>query len=156
MATHQDNCGICKKLDACREGTHPGLIAELDTGFAVLGDSQFFEGYSLLLCKTPATELEELPPDVRMRFLQEMSQLAAAVASVVQPHKLNYEALGNIVHHLHWHVFPRRLSDPDPLAPVWGQMPQGEAADDYKLDAIKHERLKLQIADSLRKIRTAE
>jgi diadenosine tetraphosphate (Ap4A) HIT family hydrolase len=119
---HQDRCEICDRLAQCRDGTHPGLIAELDTGFAVLGDSQQFRGYSLLLCKTPATELHELPHPTRLRYLEEMSQLAEAVARAVQPHKLNYECLGNVVHHLHFHVFPRRADEPQSTLPVWVQM----------------------------------
>jgi diadenosine tetraphosphate (Ap4A) HIT family hydrolase len=134
MATHQDNCEICRRLSDAREGRHPGLIAELDTGYAVLGDSQFFRGYSLLLCKTPATELHELPKPTRLRYLEEMAHLAEAVARVTACHKLNYECLGNQVHHLHFHVFPRRLIDPRPAMPVWGQMPQGDAAQPYQLD----------------------
>ncbi len=122
MATHQPNCEICSRLADCRQGRHPALIAELDTGYAVLGDSQQFAGYCVLLCKTPATELDELDPRTRLRFLEEMSQLAAAVRAAVKPHKLNYECLGNLVHHLHFHIFPRRLTDADPKAPVWGQM----------------------------------
>jgi diadenosine tetraphosphate (Ap4A) HIT family hydrolase len=122
MAMHQANCEICKRIAECREGRHPGLIAELDTGFAVLGDSQHFLGYAILLCKTPATELDELDDATRARYLEEMAQLAAAVRRVVQPHKLNYECLGNHVHHLHFHIFPRQLADADPKAPVWGQM----------------------------------
>jgi diadenosine tetraphosphate (Ap4A) HIT family hydrolase len=134
MATHQTNCDICNRLAAIREGKHPAhgitVIAELDTGFAVMGDSQFFRGYSLLLCKSPATELDELPHAIRLRFLEEMSQLAEAVRNATGAFKLNYESLGNLVHHLHWHVFPRRESDPDPKAPVWGQMPKlGSDAD---------------------------
>lgn len=132
MATHQDNCEICARIGDAREGRHPGVIAELDTGYAVLGDSQFFRGYSVLLCKTPATELHELPAKVRLRYLEEMAQLAEAVARVTRAHKLNYECLGNMVHHLHFHVFPRRLTDPDPKAPVWGQTPADPAP--YKLD----------------------
>jgi len=122
MATHQPNCDICSRIAECREGSHPGLIAELDTGFAVLGDSQQFRGYSLLLCKTPATELDDLDPRTRLRFLEEMSQLAQAVRAATNPHKLNYECLGNLVHHLHFHIFPRQLTDADPKSPVWGQM----------------------------------
>ena len=60
MADHQSECPICTQIEQCRAGSHPGLIAELDTGFAVLGPSQYWRGYSLLLCKTPATELYEL------------------------------------------------------------------------------------------------
>jgi len=137
MATHQDNCEICRRIDDARKGRHPGLIAELDTGFAVLGDSQFFRGYSVLLSKAPATELHELPPATRTRYLEETAQLAEAVARATHCHKLNYECLGNQVHHLHFHVFPRRLTDPDPKAPVWGQMPTGDAARQCSLDPAR-------------------
>lgn len=128
MAKHQDNCEICRKIGEAREGRHAGLIAELDTGYAMLGDSQFFEGYSLLLCKTPATELHELPKAVRLRYLEEMAQLAEAVALTTGCDELNYECLGNQVHHLHFHVFPRRRTGRRTRRLPWGQVPQGDAA----------------------------
>lgn len=124
MATHQPNCEICDAIAMCKQGTHAGLIAELDTGFAVLGSSQQFRGYSVLLCKTPATELHELSHATRMRYLEEMVQLAEAVAKATSAHKLNYECLGNMVHHLHFHVFPRQTNEPNPKLPVWVQQHQ--------------------------------
>ncbi len=153
MATHQDPCELCAKLRTCRDGTHPGLIAELDTGFAVLGDSQFFLGYSLHIAKDPVTELHELPRVRRVRLLEEVAQLAEAVAIVTKPHKLNYEALGNMVHHMHWHIFPRRLTDPDPKAPVWGQMPQGDMANRHLFNANTHEELLIALRTTLMQIR---
>jgi diadenosine tetraphosphate (Ap4A) HIT family hydrolase len=155
MATHQANCEICTRIAECREGRHPGLIAELDTGFAVLGDSQQFRGYAILLCKTPATELDELDDATRARYLEEMSQLAAAVRRVVKPHKLNYECLGNLVHHLHFHVFPRQLTDADPKAPVWGQMHKPESAEARatKLDPSRDRELIESIRHELQTIR---
>ncbi len=155
MAQHQDNCEICRRTRDAREGSHAGLIAELDTGYAVLGDSQFFRGYSVLLCKTPATELDELPKATRLRYLEEMSQLAEAVRRATTPHKLNYECLGNVVHHLHFHVFPRRLTDPDPKAPVWGQMPTGDEVAKYKLDPARDRELKETIRRELKAVRAA-
>lgn len=154
MAIHQNHCELCIKVQSCRDGTHPGLIAELDTGFAVLGDSQFFLGYSLLIAKDPVTELHELPRPRRQRLLEEVSQLAEAVAIVTKPHKLNYEALGNMVHHMHWHIFPRRLTDPDPKAPVWGQMPQGSAAEPYRFNPSTHNETKTRIQAELARIRS--
>lgn len=155
MATHQANCEICRRIDECRSGRHPGLIAELDTGFAVLGDSQQFRGYSLLLCKSPATELDELPPSTRLRYLEEMGQLAEAVRRVVRPHKLNYECLGNQVHHLHFHIFARQLSDALPTMPVWGQMhpPESPEAARARFDPARDARLLDEIRQELAAIR---
>ncbi|XVJ58741.1 MAG: HIT family protein [Tepidisphaera sp.] len=155
MAKHQDNCEICKRIGEAREGRHAGLIAELDTGYAVLGDSQFFRGYSVLLCKTPATELFELPRETRARYLEEVSQLAEAVAKATGCHKINYECLGNQVHHLHFHVFPRRETDPQPLMPVWGQMPAGSDAEKYKFEPSRDGAMKESIAKELRNIRAS-
>lgn len=158
MASHQDNCEICRRLEECRSGRHAGLIAELDTGFAVLGDSQQFLGYAVLLCKTPATELGELPRAVRLRYLEEMSQLAEAVRRATSPHKLNYECLGNQVHHLHFHVFPRRLSDADAKAPVWGQMHAAGSAEARAcaLDPAAHGGLLRRLRAALAEVRAEE
>jgi diadenosine tetraphosphate (Ap4A) HIT family hydrolase len=138
MAQHQAKCEICNKIAQCQVGTHPGFIAEMESGYAVLGDSQYFRGYSLLLCKTPATELDELSPEMRLKYLEEMALLAQAVRAVVQPYKLNYECLGNQVHHLHWHVFPRQLDEPHVLKPVWACMPSPAETEQYKLDPERH------------------
>jgi len=60
-----------------------------------------------------------LPADVRRAYLDEMCLLARAIEMSCRPHKLNYELLGNQVRHLHWHLFPRYLDDPDRLRAVW-------------------------------------
>ena len=152
MAGHQEKCEICERIAQCRGGAHPGLIAETETGYAVLGDSQYFRGYSLLLCKTPATELHELPPEVRDRYLREMATLAEAVHNVVRPHKLNYECLGNQAHHLHWHVFPRTLDEPEPLKPVWVAMPPPEEAGRYALDPERDAPLIAALREELKRL----
>lgn len=131
MAQHQEDCEICHRLAQCASGENPGLIAEMETGYAVLGDSQYFRGYSLLLCKTPATELDELAPDVRLKYLEEMALLAQSIRTVVKPHKLNYECLGNAVHHLHWHIFPRYLDDEHLTGPVWAHDAAKKAQPQY-------------------------
>jgi len=98
---------------------NPYLTAELETGYAVLGDNQQIPGYTIFLSKTCAPELHELPPSVRSRFLEEMALVAEAVFRAFAPQKLNHELLGNSVSHLHWHLFPRYADDPNPTWPVW-------------------------------------
>jgi diadenosine tetraphosphate (Ap4A) HIT family hydrolase len=137
MAKHPEPCEICTRLDDIRQGKHPGFLAELPTGIAVLGDSQYFRGYTLFLCKDPAPDLEDLPAARRFEFLREMALVSAAVSKVLKPHKMNVESLGNMVPHLHFHLFPRQLSEKEPLKPVWLCMPQGDEAAEYALDAAR-------------------
>ena len=111
-------CEICQRI-ARFTPDNPYLIAELDTGYAVLGENQHYRGYTVFLARQCAPELHHLAPDIRTRFLSEMADVAEAVFRAVEPRKLNYELLGNSVAHLHWHIFPRYASDPNPRWPVW-------------------------------------
>ncbi len=149
MAQHPLDCEICTRIADIKAGKHVGFIAELPTGYAVLGDSQFFRGYTLFLCKTPAPDLENLPRDLRFEFLREMALVSEAVANVLQPHKMNVESLGNMVPHLHFHLFPRFLEENEPFKPVWLCAPQGEEAEQYALDAAREADL---IADLRREL----
>ena len=119
MAYHPAPCDICARIEAIQLGDTAPLIHELPTGFFVLGDSQQFPGYALLLCKTPIADLEELPWDARLAFLRDLALCSQAVFDVVRPHKMNVESLGNVVPHLHFHLFPRQLSEAAPTKPVW-------------------------------------
>lgn len=114
-----DSCLICDRIAMIVSGTNPYFVAELETGYVVIGDEQFFRGYTLFLCKEHVHELHELNPDFRARFLVEMAQVSEAVYRAFKPKKLNYELLGNSDPHLHWHLFPRHKNDPRPLGPIW-------------------------------------
>ena len=111
-------CEICQRI-AQFTPDNPYLIAELDTGYAVLGENQHYRGYTIFLARQCAPELHHLAPDIRTRFLSEMADVAEAVFRAFEPRKLNYELLGNSVAHLHWHIFPRYSGDPNPRWPVW-------------------------------------
>lgn len=137
MAQHPPDCDICRRIQTIENGTTTNFIAELSTGYAVLGDSQFFRGYTLFLCKHPAPDLEDLPPEIRFQFLREMALVSEAVSKVMKPHKMNVESLGNMVPHLHFHLFPRYLSENEPTKPAWLIMPQEDEAEKYAFDAAR-------------------
>ncbi|WP_243633423.1 hypothetical protein [Paenibacillus xerothermodurans] len=72
----------------------------------------------------------------------EMSIVSEAVYNAFKPNKLNYELLGNGDSHMHWHIFPRRLSEPTPNYPVWWTPREMMYSDDVKpndeaLDGMK-------------------
>jgi diadenosine tetraphosphate (Ap4A) HIT family hydrolase len=132
--TPDPNCPFCKKL-AIADGWPAGdVVWRFPHSVAVLGQWQFYTGYCVLVACQHATELSQLGP-ARAAYLDEMARLAAAIEACFRPHKLNYELLGNQVPHLHWHLFPRYIADPDHGRPVWFTL------EDAEPDAIELRRL---------------
>jgi len=112
------DCLICERISMIKDGTEPHFVAELETGYVVIGDYQFFKGYTLFLCKEHKTELHFLNENFKIKFLTEMSKVSEAVYNAFKPDKLNYEMLGNDDSHMHWHIFPRRENDAPTKGPV--------------------------------------
>ena len=112
---------IHERNELSRQERNPALICQMPSGWAVLGDNQFLEGYSLLLADPVVSDLNELDRAGRQRFLLDMSLLGEAVSSCTRACRINYEILGNSQPALHAHVFPRFLEEAEELrgGPVW-------------------------------------
>lgn len=145
-------CLACERIDLIKEGKNPYFVHELETGYVVLGDYQFFNGYSLLVCKKHVSELHELEPAYRKQFLWEMSQVAEAVYNAFKPIKLNYELLGNEVRHMHWHIFPRYRDDPLSQGPVWSIAREIRNSDAAKVSGEVLEDMKGKLKASLEEV----
>jgi diadenosine tetraphosphate (Ap4A) HIT family hydrolase len=152
MAHHQNPCEICDRIAKIQRGEDPLFVDELPTGYVVLGDNQYFRGYTLFLCKHPAPDLEDLPREVRARFVDEMMLVSEVVSKVVKPHKMNLESLGNVVPHLHWHLFPRQVMETDPLKPVWLVQPSEADALEWAFDPERDGELIIQLRRELAKV----
>jgi len=63
-----EDCLICHRIELIKQNKNPYFIKELETSYAVLGDSQFYQGYSLLLCKEHKTELHQLDRALKKNF----------------------------------------------------------------------------------------
>jgi diadenosine tetraphosphate (Ap4A) HIT family hydrolase len=112
-------CGICALIERCRAGGFADFVAELAHSFVILGDAQFYRGYCVLLAKRHASELHLMPPQDAAALFDETVAVGRAIALATRPLKLNYECLGNLEPHVHWHVFPRFATDAMRAAPVW-------------------------------------
>jgi diadenosine tetraphosphate (Ap4A) HIT family hydrolase len=124
---------------ACR-GDWPAAadwIADLGRSRVYLHADQFFPGWTVLVWTGHVTELFDLSREERARMIEEVSGVAAAVAAVFQPVKVNYGLLGNQLPHLHWHVIPRLADDPAPREAAWGVPHQPVSLD----AAARHERI---------------
>ena len=96
-------------------------IIELEHCFVQLNRDQYFPGYTFVFTREHVTELFHLDRKVRQGVVEEVNQVAAALAQVYQPTKMNYELLGNMVPHMHWHLVPRFTDDPLWPRPIWSE-----------------------------------
>jgi diadenosine tetraphosphate (Ap4A) HIT family hydrolase len=131
------------------------VMGELASGWAVIGDSQFLPGYSLLVSRhREAQKLSDLTREQRIQFLSDLDLLATAVERACEQkdpslRRVNIEILGNNDHYVHAHVFPRyEWEGPRATDPVWLY---GEDHWAHDLHAYKpgHEPLRAAIAETL-------
>ena len=125
---------IHRMVEACRAGTHAPLIARMRSGWAVMGNSQFLRGYSLLLPDPVVAHLNVMPASARGQFLADMANLGDAVLAATNALRINYSMFGNVEPALHAHVIPRFTDEPEsmrtahPWAYDWNAAPQFDAA----------------------------
>jgi diadenosine tetraphosphate (Ap4A) HIT family hydrolase len=96
-------------------------IAEFASCYVVLNRDQFFPGYCFVFAKAHVTELFHLDVATRQEIIEEVNCVAAALSCVFNPTKINYELLGNMVPHMHWHLVPRFSADPLWPKPIWSE-----------------------------------
>lgn len=114
-----NNCLVCERIEMIKNNDNKYFVKEMETGYVVIGDYQFFKGYTLFLFKEHVMELHLIESDLRKKFMYEMSVVGEAVFKAFNADKMNYELLGNGDVHLHWHIFPRVEGDGDVKGPVW-------------------------------------
>jgi diadenosine tetraphosphate (Ap4A) HIT family hydrolase len=143
-------CPLCEAERLLRAGGHAWAVADLSETFAVLGENQGCPGWCVLILKGHVEHLAELTRERQLRVFDDVSRVAAAVRAVFPssgagggPPRINYECLGNLVAHVHWHVIPRHADDPEPTRPVWGRTPD-------RLRGTLSERERVELARRLR------
>ena len=114
-----DGCELCAIQARVENADDEWAVARLRTGYVALNALQDYRGYTFFSAKSCVREVFELEADERALHLHEMAEVAHAVDRAFQPVKINLEALGNTVPHLHWHIVPRHADDPRLFAPIW-------------------------------------
>lgn len=112
-----NTCPMCRRWDDDSDLR----VVELEHSFVVLNRDQYFPGYTLLFTRQHVTELFHLDRAVRSGLMEEVSRVAEALFTVFRPDKINYELLGNMVPHIHWHLVPRHASEPLWPRPIWSE-----------------------------------
>ncbi len=116
------HCPLCERTELCKKDSYPYLIHEFKHSYFVLGEHQFFQGYSLILSKHHHKEMTDLPIETSKELFEEMMIAHKALENTFNPDKMNMCSLGNVVPHIHWHFFPRYKSDSEFKNPPWLRM----------------------------------
>lgn len=146
------------RVELALRGENPLVMARMRAGFAVIGDTQFLPGYSLLLTDDPSVDhLTDLEWPRRKDFLFDLSLLGEAVERACRPSQLrriNYEVLGNGLHVLHGHVHPRYEWEPAGRirGPVWRYPKKIRDDPDNAYSDAKHGALRAAITTELNQL----
>ena len=140
---------IHERVELAIQGRSPNVICRLRSGWAVLGDSQFIAGYSLLLPDPVVPSVNDLEPDQRAQFFLDMTAIGDALLATTDAYRINYEILGNSEPALHAHIFPRRITEPDQyrVGPVF-TYPKSER-ESRPFDPVRDNRLLRLLRDFL-------
>ncbi len=112
------NCYTCKRIEIIKNKKFPFFVKELETGYVVLGDHQYFKGYTLFIYKNHARSLRDLEKEEQIKYLSELLIVQEAVYKAFDCEGVDIELLSNS-DHLTFHIFPREDSDVPNNAPVW-------------------------------------
>jgi diadenosine tetraphosphate (Ap4A) HIT family hydrolase len=139
-------------------GENRMVMARMRSGFAVIGDSQFLPGYSLLLSDVEAAKHPtDLPWSERRAFFFDLAILGEAVFNARRAAgvcRINYDVSGNRWPRLHGHVLPRYLSEPPSRlkGPVALYPLEARNAPEYAYNHERHCEMRLAITVELERL----
>jgi len=140
------NCVLCEKIEKAQKKNFDFLIEEFKHSYWMLGDHQFFKGYSQIVLKSHIRDLFELEEKTQLELYLEVMKAEKASRHFLNPWKMNLSLYGNAVPHIHWHLFPRYETESDCKKVPWFYMDQFDSKPtdqtDYKM-VIKGLREKL-------------
>ena len=108
-----------------RTGSCDGFVAELKSSYVILGHGQYFKGYCILFTKDHKEHLGKFSEKRQKELYADVIKVSNAIIKAFKPARMNYENLGNITHHIHWHIVPRYNNDPYKKQPIW-LIPEGK------------------------------
>jgi diadenosine tetraphosphate (Ap4A) HIT family hydrolase len=95
-------------------------LASLGVSTLGLYDDARYPGRCILALHEHCEDFAELAPDLTARFIADAQRAARAIQRAVGAKRMNFAVLGNVEHHVHFHLIPRgAASDPAPDESPW-------------------------------------
>ena len=99
---------------------HAACLGQTSLNYVLLAPHAEVQWF-MLVPRTDAVELCDLPADIHDQLFSEAHHLGRAIRTRFNCDKLNVASIGNVVRQLHLHVIGRYFSDPFWPNGMWGQ-----------------------------------
>ena len=83
-----------------------------------------YPGFTRVVWTKHVVEMTDLDMAEQSALMRAVFLVESIQRKLLQPHKINLAAFGNVVPHLHWHIIPRWNDDLHFPAPVWAAAPE--------------------------------
>lgn len=83
-----------------------------------------YPGFTRVIWTKHVIEMTDLGAEEQSALMRAVFLVESIQRKILQPHKINLAAFGNVVPHLHWHIIPRWHDDLHFPAPVWAAAPE--------------------------------
>lgn len=88
-------------------------ICELSVSTVFLFKEQTYKGRCVIAYKDHNVELYQLSPEELLAFMTDVNKVAATLAKLYSPAKINYGAYSDKLPHLHIHLAPKYVDGAD-------------------------------------------
>lgn len=124
------NCPLCQ--------TAGGTVLWQGPQFRVIDAADLaYPGFTRVVWTKHVVEMTDLDGDEQSALMRTVFLIESIQRKILQPHKINLAAFGNVVPHLHWHIIPRWNDDLHFPAPVWAVAPEHDERAQAALEARK-------------------
>ena len=104
---------IEQKVESARASQNPQVIAKMESGWVMMGDTQPLEGYCVLIADPIVPSLNDLSEGARIAYQRDSALVGDALLRVTGAARINYETWCNLDPKLHTHIVPRYRDEPE-------------------------------------------
>lgn len=124
------DCPLCQ--------TAGGIVLWQGPLFRVIdAEDAAYPGFTRVVWTKHVVEMTDLGTEEQSTLMRAVFLVESIQRKMLQPHKINLAAFGNVVPHLHWHIIPRWSDDLHFPAPVWAATPEHDERAQAALEARK-------------------
>ena len=99
--------GFQERVDAAEVGKNPTVIARMQSGYAVMCDTQLLPGYVIQLPVPLVEHLNSLTLEAQTTYLRDMALIGRAAQDITRCKRVMYGIFGGLYPVLHSHIMPR-------------------------------------------------